>query len=323
MENNIIATLAYYDTLDWPLTAREVFRYLVKIRHSESGNNRGDNDPSDISENAVRDSLDRLVNQGNVSKFRNFYFLFGRRYLIPLRRKKYRLAGDKIDKTKDAVSWLRHVPFVKAISASGSLALGNTSELSDLDIFVITRKGYIWTVRFLISFVLSCLGVRRTNKHFIAPDKVCANHFITDKSLDIPFHSMYTAQLYANLIPMLALNDDIVIEFKEQNRWLLDYIYRWDTEMTDIKPSWIANTFEWILDLSIGKFIEKHIRSYQIRRIESGNKKSVNKGRITYNDNQLEFHPSSPEGRIIPGYNKRLINAGLSSLAIETDSGLK
>jgi len=45
-------------------------------------------------------------------------------------------------------------------------------------------------------------------------------------------------------------------------------------------------------------------------------------GRITINNNQLEFHPDSHEANIIPEFNRRMEKLGLFEFANQKDSGL-
>jgi len=214
--------------------------------------------------------------------------------------------------------------------ASGSLALNNTDKESDLDVLIGVKRGRIWLTRFLIIILLSLLGVRRKRGEKIAPDKLCLNHFITDQSLYIPRKSIYTAQLYARLVPLIY-EDELLQKFLEANKWVGQYVAGWpDCVLTNNKKRIASNWFlklireigEKILDTKLGDWLEKVSKKYQLRRIKNHPLTYKAGGRVKADDESLEFHPDSPELRIIEKYNQKMIELGLPKLGKERDSGL-
>ena len=74
LRNSILATLAYYDILDFPLTLLEVNRYLINPgRLMWISNGIGE-----INLFYIKKSLDRLVSSDLIGEKNGFYFLFGR-----------------------------------------------------------------------------------------------------------------------------------------------------------------------------------------------------------------------------------------------------
>lgn len=350
---NILATLAYYDVFDWPLKIGEILTKLVKIF------------PADIKHTTynlqlktIQTDLDQLVLDRMVDFADGFYFLAGyapletdrpkavvavpsagrfltgREHLVPLRLKREKIAKRKWRLARRAVWWLRFVPYVRAVFASGSLAMRDTDELSDLDVLIVVKHGRIWLARFFVLAALSLLRMRRKAGDKVAPDKICPNHFITDKSLRIPFKSIYTAQTYANLIPIYIDGQTLIEEFKKANEWVLDYVIGWNFGFVEVKPQQkvveplkrgsTTKLWELLLDHSgLGHILENWSRRYQSWRI-ARNPMTRNHaaGHVMFNDGQLAFHPDSIEKEIIDGYNGRLAQFGLSELAAERDSGL-
>lgn len=316
--NNILATLAYYDVFDFPLKKEEIFRFLVGFEHL----GRKEAEMPAIGD--IESELDRLVAEKTVGFADGFYFLFDRNYLIPLRLKKEKIAKKKWKKVFRAIWWLKFLPYVRAIFASGSLATSNTDELGDLDILIIVKHGRIWLSRLLISGLLSLLGMRRKYNQKIAPDKICLNHYITDKSLLIPYKSIYTAQTYINLKSVFVSDSQVVAEFYKANSWLGEYVLNFEAEelaaekihmamghnfLTKIK----SKASELILNTRLGNRLENRARRWQISRIEKHKKQDPPGGRVVYTDEQLEFHPGSVEKEIIEKYNQRLTKLGLDS----------
>jgi hypothetical protein len=326
---NILATLAYYDVFDFPLKEEEVFRFLINLGRSLAAEG-----PQSTDFDEVKARLEELRNDGAVNFSDGFYYLFERDYLVPLRLKKEKIAKKKWKKVFCVARWLKFLPYIKAIFASGSLAISNTDELGDLDILIIVKHGRIWLSRLLVSGLLSLIGMRRKYNQKIAPDKICLNHYITDKSLLIPYKSIYTAQTYINLRPVFISGPQIITEFYKANSWLGEYILNFEAEELAAEKINMARGHnfltkakskagELILNTKLGNWLENMARRWQIKRIGKHKKQDPPGGRVVYNDNCLEFHPGSVEREIIEKYNQRLITLGLDELAIEKDSGIK
>ncbi len=310
--NNILATLAYYDVFDFPLKEEEIFKFLFNFEHISAS---GGGQAPDFGE--FKTELETLRNDGTVNFYGGFYFLFGRDYLVPLRLRREKIAKKKWKKVFRAARWLKFLPYIRAVFASGSLAMSNAEELGDLDILVVVKRGRIWLSRLLVSGLMSLIGMRRKYNQKIAPDKICLNHYITDKSLLIPYKSVYTAQTYVNLRPVFVSNPEIVAEFYKANSWLGEYVLNFEAEklaaekinmatghnfLTKIK----SGAGELILNTKLGSWLEKRAKRWQIKRIEKHRKQDPPGGRVVYNDDCLEFHPGSVENEIIGNYEDRI-----------------
>src|SRR3990167_454351 len=150
LHNSILATLIYYDILDFPLTLFEVNKYLINP-------NRLSGNPilEIISLGQVADELDKLVNGGFVGSKNGFYFLPGRDALYELRIEREKIAAQKWKKFLRIAKWFQAVPYLRAILASGSLAINNTGHESDFDVLSVTKSGRLYTCRILLSFAAS------------------------------------------------------------------------------------------------------------------------------------------------------------------------
>lgn len=196
LEKSIISTLAYYDVLGgYPLTAFEIYKYL------------GQNIPFD----------ELLTALSKFEQKNGFYFLKDSS-IVQDRIERQKIADRKWRKTKRIVYWLQMIPFVKAVGVSGSLAINNTREESDLDLFVVAQKGHIWTARALLITLTQLIGQRRHGR--IISDKICLNWFVTDKSLELGLKNMSRAHFCAQLTPLLSDFHD----FFEANQWVREYL---------------------------------------------------------------------------------------------------
>ena len=312
---NILKTVVYYDSLDYPLSFEELNIFLFY------GSKNLD----------ILAGLKGLKGKNLIDESDGFYFLRNRKELIELREERKKIADEKWKKTLKTGKWLRLVPYVRLIFASGSLALSNTNKDSDLDVLMVVKHGRIWTSRFLTILLLGFLGMRRKRHQRVAPDKICLNHFITNKSLYIPRKSIYTAQLYARLVPVLVEDEKLIKDFCEANNWIGEYVRGWpECVLTNNKKLIANNRFlnfikkfgEKVFDTKLGDWLEKILRKYQLGRINNYHLTYKPGGRVKANDESLEFHPDSPELKIIERYNNKMKELGFSDLAGERDSGL-
>ncbi len=292
LRDEIISTLAYYSVFDMPLSSEEIFRYLIRKESSHF--------PS------LKD-VEKELALLPVKNREGYYFFLDREYLVPLRKKRETIAEEKWRKTMRAVRWLSIVPFVQVIFASGSLALRNTNELSDLDILLIVRHGRIWLTRFLVNAMLSILRVRRKHEDAVAPDKVCPNHFVTDESLRIDFQNMYTAQLYANLVPLMITDKDLPQKFQIANEWVFKYLHHWQMpESPKENKNIIRKIGEFLLDGRVGDFFENRARAYQKKRILGRNVHVAPGGHLRYTDQELAFHSDTSAQKILERFELNL-----------------
>jgi len=343
-EKAVLKTITYYDGLDYSLTFNELKTYLFSASQNldPERSREGPQRASASYGAGISAGLENLKNKKLIEEANGFYFLKGRPGLPSIRKERNEIAKEKWRKTLKAVRWLQMVPYLRLVFASGSLALKNTAKESDLDVLIAVKHGRIWTARLLVILLLSLLGVRRTRYEKVAPDKICLNHFITDKSLYIPRKSIYTAQLYARLVPLLVEDKKLIDEFCEANKWVGEYVMGWPgcfkNKKLDIKnknyPDFLEDPRfsnralreenrdnsklkafgEKILDTKFGDWVESILRKYQLRRINSYHLTHKSGGRVKADDESLEFHPDSPELRIIEKYNKTMLRLGFEDL---------
>lgn len=324
IDKAVISTLVYYDVLNFPLTNFEVFKNLVSLKRIDNKfvNKVGLSD--------IDNSLLRFKKSKVIDEFNGLYHLRKRNKLYDIRIERRKLADKKWKKVIFALKFLKVIPYIRLVFASGSLALYNTDYDSDLDIFLVVRSGRIWTSRFLISLVMELLGVRRSKYDVVGKDLVCSNHYITDKSLEIPCQSIYTAQLYTHLTPIIIKDESLLKDFWRENKWVNNYMNNWppftESNLRIIKSGpltrFAAYISEEILDFTFGNWLERKLKDFQLRRIKSDSKSPNGKGRIVIDDFQLEFHPDSPEAGIISYYNSKMRELGFEELGKEEDSGL-
>jgi len=325
LEKSILATLVYHDVLERPITGWEVFKYLIRPEpRLRPLSTTSLNQILDVLENSPE--LAKLISQKN-----GFYFLTGNKRIIKQRIERQKIADQKWKKTKQMVKLLQLIPFIRLVVVSGSLAMDNPKKESDIDLLIVTRNGRIWTCRGIITLFIHLLGQRRHG--YLTKDRFCLNHYLTDQSLKIPLASLYNAQTYAHLVPVWEAEEYDVPKynkFQRANQWLKDYLFFYPQSQQGYLRQIKSNqsfTFsrrlrESILDKKIGDALEFILRKVQTRRISQDPLTYQSGGRVVFNDEQLEFHPDSPEKGILEKYNQKMKELGLTEMSQEKDSGL-
>ncbi|HUT96235.1 MAG TPA: nucleotidyltransferase domain-containing protein [Candidatus Paceibacterota bacterium] len=330
LEKSIIATIAYYDVLDYPLTGFEVFKYLINPLHIvELSGVASDTEIEPIGKIELIDVLEASKNRNlsfYIEENNGFYFLKGREEIIKIRIERQKISDEMWKKTKKIVKWLQFIPYIKMVAVSGSLAMYNARKESDIDLLIVAKSKRIWTARFLATLFFQVIGERRYGKK--TAGRFCLNHYIADESLKIDFPSLYNAQIYAHLIPILGTGKSIYNKFQQENNWINNYLAFYDFQKLKNQQSIKINSFlrfiarakEIVLNTFIGNILEKLLRFFQKRHIKKHSSQNQGEGRIVANDNQLEFHPDSPEAGIIDKYNQKMLELGFK--INEKNSGL-
>ncbi len=345
----VLATAAYHDVLGLPLTRFEVERYLIRPeslevrfmreaqegswrsrriasrRPAAQGGARNDGSTSSLAEIDV--ALELLQRERTLICLNGFWCLTGREHLVAERIEKHKLAEAKWKILQRWGRLLAYVPFVRLVLVSGSLVFHNTQPGSDLDVLLVAKYGRIWTTRAFTTGLLGLFGKRRRGSDI--KDRICFNHFLTDQTLTMPYPSLYNAMTYVRLIPLLELGATIT-HFLAANVWLDEYFQQvprqhlgsWKTVRRPPGSTAAQHFFEWLLSGIFGNWLETRLKQIQKRRIEADPRSFDPGGRVVATDDELEFHPASPESAVIAAYHERLGRLGLSHLVRSGDSSL-
>jgi hypothetical protein len=295
---NIIATITYYDVLDYPLTSFEIWKYL--IRYS------GDDGKKMWSLTQIVEALqDRKILRYVVQK-NGMYFLFGREKLVTIRREREYISFRKMRKLRRMVSILRISPFVRMICVTGRLSYANCDKNSDLDVLIAYKHNHIWTGRFMMTILSHILGVRRHRDK--TNNRICLNYHITTKSLDVPTRDLFAAHEYAFIVPIF--DTGYFTQFCKKNTWIRQYKPHYAcaqsmhtlTQGDNIVTKSIRGFGEMILG---DRGMERRLQQAQHKKIIQ-NPKTLNDGAlILCNERHLVFLPSPHGPEVFEEYKKR------------------
>lgn len=190
----------YHSIFDYPLTEAELFKWTTGYKFP-------------------------LVNNIPPTNFKSGYYFVGDKSLIYQRIMRSRLSFKKTALAKKAARTLSLIPSIKMVAITGSLAMGNSTRDSDIDLMVVTSKNTLWSTRILSLLLLMSFKFRlRRYGEKNHQDKLCINVWLdlTKLSWRAKDRNVYTAHEIAAVEPLI--NKDRTYEkFIFKNAWIKDY----------------------------------------------------------------------------------------------------
>ncbi len=195
LQQCITATLAYSAIFDYPLTANEIRRYLIKP-------------PQQSTPHFSSHVLEKFQSR------EGFFALNEVAALVKKRQDKERFSQPKWEIVTKAVTLLASIPTLEAVFVSGSLAVNNAEEGDDIDLFILTKPKTIWVSRMLVLICLTILGKRRNFKTTIEKDLLCPNMLMTSSRMAIPVRQrdLYIAHEIVQMVPVFS-RDQMQLKF--------------------------------------------------------------------------------------------------------------
>ena len=247
LKKNILATLAYFDLFNYPLTLDEVFLYL----------------PAKCDTGDFEYALKCLVIDRLVYHFDKFYTLKNDYFLISRRVKGNAKAAELINTAKKVSSLLIRFPYVRGIAISGSLSKNFADEDSDIDLFIITAKNKLWIARTLMHCFKKLTYLVNRQDYF------CMNYYIDEQELQIHEKNIYTAIEIATLIPVHG--DTVFEQFYVANSWSRNYLPNKCLRLTtakSLKRSFLKNFLEALFNNRFGDALDNLLMRITAKRWE-------------------------------------------------------
>jgi len=191
---------------------------------------------------------------------------------------------------------LQIVPFIRFIGLTGSLARDIAKTSSDIDFFIVTSAGRIWTCRFFTVVMLKILGLYPKGEECRKrAGKICTNRFVTDKYLVINPQNRYHAEEYSRIAPLFD-SDSILEKFYKKNIWMQNFgYYPAQRVISLVQSAGILSTIrrisEFILSGSLGNAFESYCKKFQLKSIMKNPLANQSDSGIYVDDNELRFHP--------------------------------
>ena len=193
------------------------------------------------------------------------------------------------------VKALRVVPFVRMVAVCNNLAFGKVDKDSDIDLFVVAKKGRLFMVRFFVTLIFQILGVRRYGKKVAG--RFCLSFYVDDSKLNLSKIALkkdiYLAFWIRSMLPLI--DDGVSGELLEANAWARDYFererdYRIDDSEILAEAGFVREMFAWLLGGKFGDFIEDKMMIWQLRRAHKKAGLADRMASLVINEHMLKFH---------------------------------
>jgi predicted nucleotidyltransferase len=187
----VAQTKAYAGYFNFPLSPSEIHYWLIS--------------PHPVSQKAISKYLSALTPR-ELSQRKTLNLITKQKEKTTLRFLKY----------------AKHIPGIRLIALTGSIAANNSRPNDDLDLLIITRAHTLWLVRPILLLLLSTLFNRRHPGD--SPTKTknafCPNLWLDSLSLSLPKNrqNLYTAHETLQIKPLLDRGHTHQL-FINSNRW--------------------------------------------------------------------------------------------------------
>ncbi len=272
--NDIFLTVLYGDIFDFPLTQEELQKYL-------------------IASTALHVTKKLPLLHKNILQRNGFYYLKGREHILKKRQIRSAASKRKIVFASKIARILAWIPSIYLIGLSGSVALENADEGDDIDFYIITAHGALWTTRLLVLLLVQFLGVRRRRNEKYPKDKICLNMFVDEHNLRVEkkHHNVYMAHEIIQMKP-LVIKQNSYYRYLSENKWVSKFLPRAMPKDVQYTPREVSKT--WV----VLKMIEILAKKVQLWYMQN------RKTRETITDSVLAFHPIDHEANILLEFKK-------------------
>lgn len=283
IQRSIVETLAYHDIFDYPLTVKEITKFLTQKASLKQ----------------VETALKTRTFKIEAKK--QYFYLKKRTKIVGIRLSRERFSIQKVKRANFYKNLLKHIPSVKLVAITGALAVGNSTKHDDIDLLIVTAKQTLWTTRFFANLLL--WPWKRSPKSANQSGKACLNIFLEERNLKIEDKNLYTAHEIAQL-KVIYSKDNTYEKFTTANKWVLKYLPNWQSEESfrreKSKQAESKKTHSTKINNIINKFAEQTLKQIQLNYMKS--KQTTER----IGDTQLFFHPKDTQKYVLDLYQKKL-----------------
>ena len=283
--NSLLDTMIFFSLNKRLVTLEEIYQYQIKSK-------------------IKLENLEKILNKLPNIVFRKGLYGFDWEFekLFYIRQNKVRESIKRFRKVRKYAKLIINIPFVRGAFLAGSTAFstGNANSQSDIDVFIVTEKNRIWFTRFLLMVITKIFRIGRRGD--FDENLFCLNHFVTKNYLHRKNYDLYASEIYIDFLPIGRDSQNILSKFWEKNEWIREFYPnlapRKNKIFQDIRSSKSKFLLEKIINLLGGNLINSLLKNIQILKINKSFEREKLIGRITFNDNELEFHPNSFDFRL-------------------------
>lgn len=192
----ILQTVAYSDIFDYPLTARELHRYLTGVHVS------------------LEEVVQAVEKEDIVARTGDYFTLPGREEIVRIRMQREAHSRELMPRAIQYGRVLGTLPYIRMVALTGSLAVMNVSKDQDFDYMLVTAPGRLWTAR---AFALAFNRFTRLQGYTL-----CPNLIVSETTLEWRLHDLYSAHELYQMIPISGMN--VYSKLIKANEWAKKFL---------------------------------------------------------------------------------------------------
>lgn len=298
LKESILKTIAFFDIFSFPLTAEEIKEHLYNYKKPIH----------------IKEIKGTLAEMENIEKVHDYYVLNGREKLVDLRRSRKFISEKFWARVRQYGQYIVQVPFVEMIAVCNNLAYDNAAESSDIDLFIVIKRGRMWLARLIITLILQFFGVRRYGSKIAG--RFCLSFFVTPKKLDMkPLllrpEDPYMAYWTKLIKPIYG--KDMYSKFVDENKgWLneqygLSFDEKLDQQIAFSGKSIHKKFWEWIFKGWLGDLLEWILKKTFKKRTLAKSRKLGPEASVVVMDDMLKFHNYDRRGEYLEKWKEKII----------------
>jgi hypothetical protein len=261
--------------------------------------------------------------QATVEHRDGYYFPRGRDDLLEIRRYREALSRRLLHELASPLRFLTRMPFVRMVALSGSLAHLNAESDADLDLFVITKAGRVWSVTVTTLAIARLLGWRA---------RLCLNYVVSERALMVEPADLFSANQIIHLQPVHGVG--IYRRFIEANRFIKRFYPNFSPRLGTVGgPGFSApvegpvpSTLEWsaagsstrtvidhLLDWTIAPLYERVCRALYGYHLRSRAHTWRSRDQVRLENECLKLHTSSHRREVMERFERALDEAAAAA----------
>lgn len=282
LEQSVLRTVLWFSIFSFPVTAFEIWKWLLKPEGSYNL----------AQVYAVLEKSDWL--QEKLETREGFYTLKARgiEAFIKERQRRFLDAEHKFALLRRSAKYFYLLPGVRAVAAVNTMAWWSTTPTSDIDLYILTSSGLIWSSRFWLVLPFLLLGRRPTHGDYGdgVRDPFCFSFFASVGHLGIEdlcvSRDVYLAFWVKSIVPIID-RDDCFVFFQRENCWASSMLP--NAELRPLHPFHRPQRLpslpiQWRLLEPVWRFLQRRRLPVSLRRIANID------SRVVITDSMLKFH---------------------------------
>jgi hypothetical protein len=294
MMEEVLKPLLYADIFDYPLTFKEIHRFLE----------------FKASPDTVRMLLDEAVQTQRITLVGQYYCFTDKTHLPALRQKRQQASRRLWPKALHYGRWIASLPFVRQVSITGSLAVNNPrDDGDDIDFFIITAPNRLWLCRALMILMVR-LG-RKRGVH------LCPNYLLTENVMVFHENNLYIARELLQMVPIYG--KDAYLKIRAENDWVTTYLPQAEDPNLDKlndtlsqAQTLLKQVSEFLLRGPVGNLAEKYLRRWQMNKHLKLAAQYGALDKVTFTADECKGHYDGHGQKTLTAYRNRVNQQGLT-----------